>query len=71
MNCPNCGRNIVSKDFRRRNGCRYCVPEIPTKYCSGIYEEKEICKCKKPKHQNWYCEGLEICAKCINYILGN
>ncbi|MFH0805988.1 MAG: hypothetical protein V1901_03885 [Patescibacteria group bacterium] len=78
--CPNCNRNIVSLDFRRLNGCKYCIPK--KYYDTNEVWDKEwdellkgvtvdnICKCKKPKHQNWFSMNnkREICARCINYI---
>lgn len=35
--CPNCGRELISVQFKRKNGCVSCVPEKSTKYCTGEY----------------------------------
>jgi hypothetical protein len=35
--CSNCGRELISIQFKRKHGCPACVPEKPTKYCTGEY----------------------------------
>ncbi len=74
MKCPNCDRNIVNINFRRVQGCKYCVPEVTTEYCDGFYSEKdrnsELCRCSVPTRRKWFYHNLEICAKCLGYLLG-
>ena len=35
--CPNCGRELINIQFKRKNGCQWCVPEKSTQYCKGEY----------------------------------
>jgi len=35
--CPNCLRPLPNKKFRRKWGCKYCIPKKTTGYCNGKY----------------------------------
>jgi len=35
--CPNCKRELPHNNFRRKQGCMWCVPKKSTKYCTGKY----------------------------------
>lgn len=35
--CPNCNRVMPNVDFKRKHGCKACVPIKSTKYCDGKY----------------------------------